>query len=145
MRFTFKKCAIIGLASLSFSAFAGNFHAVGLGSGVDISGNISDLVSDKFIAKFPATKYSITVIYDFHTYTDGGGVGFAVAGVTPRNQDASKGWYYAPYHRYTSTRRMTGQSINSYKKNELTIEVIRQAVELLMAECDKSPTCDVLK
>jgi hypothetical protein len=135
--------AIIGLASVAISASAGQFHTLGSGTGIDIADNIKDLVSEKFTAKYPASKYTIHVIYDFQVYTDGGGVGFSVAGVVPRPQKNDK-WFYTPDLRFVSTRRVVGQSINSYEKNDMTIQVIRSSIEFLMAECDKLPKCDIL-
>lgn len=143
MGFALKSLAAIGLASLGFAASAGQFSAIGSGTGIDIAENIADLVSDKFTNRYPVSQYSIHVIYDFQTYSDGGGVGFAVAGVVPRAK--SKDWVYTPIGRYVVTQRFNGKAIGPKEKFQLTVETIRLSVEHMMAECDASPKCDILQ
>jgi hypothetical protein len=141
MRASLKTTIIIGLATLSFSAFAGQFRCNAAGD-AGCAEHIKKIVSDKFLSKFPASKYTIVVIYDFLTYSDGGGVAFSVAGVVPL-QDGNK--VLVPRSRYISTTRINaGRFINPYQKTQEKIEVIQRSVEQMMEECERSPSCDVM-
>lgn len=145
MHFSFKMAAIVGLMSLSFSALAGEYFCHGFGNS-GCSEHIADLVTDKFTSKFSAKKYKITVIYDFQTYSDGGGVGFAAAGVVPILEGKHSDRSLVPKLRFISTTRIDNtRRLSPYDKTNEMVELIRRSVQNLMEECDRSPSCDVLK
>lgn len=145
MRFTVKTAAIIGLASLSFSVSAGEYFCHGFGD-AGCSEHITNVVTEKFTAKFPAKKYKIVVIYDFHTYSDGGGVGFAAAGVAPRLEGKYSDRSLVPKWRFIATTRIDNtRKLSPYDKTNEKIELIQRAVQNLMEDCERSPSCDILK
>lgn len=125
------------------AALAGQFYAIGSGSGIEIAENIADLVSDKFTEHYPAARYAIHVIYDFQSHAEGGGVGFAVAGVVPRAKGSD--WTYTPLDRFVVTQRYNGARLDAQERQRLGLETIRQAVRHMMQACDSSPHCDILR
>lgn len=145
MLFNVKTAAIIGLTSLSFSVSAGEYicHAFG---DTGCAEHVTNVVTNKFTAKFPATKYKIVVIYDFQTYSDGGGVGFAAAGVAPHLKGQYSNRSLVPTWRYNATTRIDNtRKLSPYDKTNEKIELIQRAVQNLMEECERSPNCDILK
>lgn len=146
MRIALLTAAFIWLAGISFSAFSGQYSCSSYG-GAGCAEHIKDIVTDKFTSKFPHSKYEIVVVYEYQTYSNGGGVGFAVAGVSPKVAESNK--YGAlslmPIRRFTATQRNTGDSINPYQKTQNEIGLIRDAVQLLMEACDRDANCDVMR
>jgi hypothetical protein len=98
---------------------------------------IPDLVTDKYLAKFPAKKFSIFVHSDIHSYSNGGYVAYAVAGVVP----TSSGQF--PYKRFSATTMEKEKRADQIKLAEAEKENFRDAVKQLMDSCEISPTCDV--
>jgi len=48
---------------------------------------VSNIVTDKFTARFPAKKYQIFVHSNIHSYTNGGYAAYAVTGVILKGSD----------------------------------------------------------
>lgn len=99
---------------------------------------LSDVVTDKFISKFPADKFQIFVHSNVMGFSDGGYSAYAVSGVIPKNSDQF------PIRTFSSTN-ING---NDKKFNQIelaTQELItyRSAVKSLMEQCEISPNCDV--
>ena len=99
---------------------------------------VSDIVTDKFTAKFPSSQYQIFLHSNIHHYTNGGFGAYAVAGVIPR------GSAMFPVRTFSAT------SINGTDKNFGAIEqagierdVYRSAAKSLIDACEVSPSCDV--
>jgi len=99
---------------------------------------VSDLVTDKFVAKFPANRFQIFIYSNIMDFSNGGYSAYAVAGVIP------KGSGQFPIRRFANT------SINGSDKRfsavdlaNTELEVYRAAVKALMDQCEISPACDV--
>lgn len=123
---------------LSIPCFAGEFRVSCFSELNDCSSIVTDIITDKFIAHFPASHWKIVVIAEFQPYSDGGGVGFAIAGISPAPTPT-----LAPLHRFTATTRIVDRRIGPYDRTSETRELIRRAVENLMSKCDLSQECDV--
>lgn len=119
---------------------AGEFRLSCFSDVSDCADKVSHIVTDKFTKKFPANRFQIAVIAEFQKYSDGGGVGYAIAGVTTIPKDKST---IIPKNRYASTTRIVNSNISAYDVTKETEELLRRAVENLMADCDRSPSCDV--
>lgn len=107
--------------------------------------HIADIVTDRFTSKYPADKFKLVAIYQFMDYSDGGGFGFAVAGVVPRIRIDGAEIAQIPARRFIATQRLNGKNIDARQRNVLEIETMRSAVDNLMAECDRDKNCDLLK
>ncbi len=110
--------------------------------------HIKDLVTDKFTTRFPYQKYEIVVIYDMQLMSSGGGVGFAIAGVSPRlsgSKRESGSATLVPSRRFTSTSRIpAGERINQYQRTKYEIGDLRIAVEAMMEACERDAGCNIL-
>lgn len=101
---------------------------------------ISDLVTDKFIARFPASKFQIFVFSDVHRYTNGGFAAYAVAGVIPRGSNQF------PLQHFSSSLVNRGdKKFDALELSKFELEVYRSATKGLMDECEISPNCDVFR
>lgn len=141
-----KMAIIIGLASLGISAFAGQYSCTGYGD-AGCSKHLNDIVTDKFTSKFPSAKYEIVAVYDFQTYSDGGGVGFATVGVSPKVLESHKYGELSlmPIRRFTATQRNTGDQVSPYQTTEFKIDLLRRAIQMMMEACDRDASCKILK
>jgi hypothetical protein len=144
MRTWQKTFVLIGLALLCHRAFAGEFRATCYGN-VNAS-LFKDIVTDKFTEKYPSSRFTIVVISNFQRYSNGGGVGFAVAGVVPKNGN-SKNYEFVPIHRFmaTTARTAAGEHLTAKEAVEKEKETARDAVADLMSACDLSPNCEVIE
>lgn len=136
-----KKTIVIGLLSI-FSAYAnaGEFR-ISCNTSVDCNNLVNDLVSDKFINRYPAKKWEIYVLSDSLQYTNTGVSGMALVAVRPRRAD---GLSVVPERRFFY--HMKNPSINNpHEKNNFEREMIRAGVEYMMAECDSKPNCNIDK
>lgn len=110
--------------------------------------HIRDLVTDKFTARFPYQKYEIVAIYDMQLMSNGGGVGFAIVGVSPKLSDSKRSLgngSLMPSRRFTSTSRVAaGERINPYQRTKYEISDLRDAVEAMMEACEREASCNVL-
>ena len=134
----------IGLFTLSIIAAtpvqAGAFNLVCSYSSANLSACaevVSDLVTDKFLAKFPNQTFSIFVHSDVHSYSSGGYVAYAVAGVVP------KGLSQFPLRRFSSSTIERNQRGDALTLANVEKENFRDAVKQLMDQCEISPTCDI--
>ena len=126
------------LVFLGSNANAGEFSLQCYASINDCATIARDLVTTKFTTKYPSKRWDIVVIADFQRYSNGGGVGFAVAGVVPT------GTGQAPVRRVSATIRIDDtRKIDANGETDLTVEVLRDAVTELMAACDRSSKCDI--
>ena len=126
--------ALAGLA-LSGLAHAGTFHTNCEAELNDCGKTVVDIVTDKFISRFPADKWELTIIADVMTFPDGGRIAHAVVGVTPRGKNE------APVNRELAAIYLAPGKIKSVQ--DALVEVIRNGVSELMDDCDHSKTCDV--
>lgn len=97
----------------------------------------NDIVTERFTAKFPADRFTIFVHSDLHSYSNGGYVAYAVAGVVPT------GSLQFPLRRYSTTTFERERRADHLRLAEVEKENFRDAVKQLMDKCDLSPTCDV--
>jgi len=114
-----KSTLLVVFLGICFPVLAGEFkcHAFGDSGCAHL---INDVVTDKFIDKFPAKKYEIVVIYQFQIYSDGGGVGYAVAGVAPVLEGQYANGALVPKVRFVSTVR-----IDKTRKSAMTTKNMR--------------------
>jgi|SRR5690606_20525601 len=99
---------------------------------------ISDIVTDKFIAKYPASKYQIFLYSNIHSFTNGGYSAYAISGVIPR------GSAMFPVRYYSSTSINGGDKIfGAVQLAEFERDIYRTAAKSLMEACEISPNCDV--
>ena len=98
---------------------------------------VSDIVTDKFPAKFPNQAFTIFVHSDIHSYSAGGYVAYAVAGVVP------KGSSQFPVLRFSSSKLERQKRGDVLTLANVERENFRDAVKQLMDQCEVSPTCDI--
>ncbi len=98
---------------------------------------VSDIVTEKYIAKFPAKKFTIFVHSNIHAYSNGGYVAYAVAGVVPTASDQF------PRKRFSTTTMERERRATQIELAEVEKENFREAVKQLMDNCEISPNCDV--
>lgn len=133
--------AVVLASTLALPAMAGEFSVSCSFSNENLrqcATVINDLVTDKFLAKYPASRFQIFVHSNIVGFTSGGYGAYAVAGVIP----AGSGRF--PVHRFSSTNingSNTKFSQIDLAKTELS--TYRAAVRNLMERCEISPTCDV--
>lgn len=128
------------IAMFSLPSMAGEFRVHCFGPVSNCATKVNDIVTDKFSQRFPATRYQIAVVAEFQPYSNGGGVGYAVAGISPVLKDNTTQF---PINRFSATTRIIDRKISPYDVTKETEELLRRAVEQLMAACDRSPSCDV--
>jgi hypothetical protein len=135
MRCSLLTTILLGLV-VSTSATAGTF-SVRCYTNIQCANALTEIVSDKFTTKFPSKSWEIFVTTDFLKYSNGGGVGFAIAGIVPKNSNQM------PLHRFSSTMRIdASRSVLASEIDSLKIEIMQNAVRDLMAECERG-NCDV--
>lgn len=135
---------LVMVCLLGTKAYAGEYQINCYFSGKKCASLISDLVSDRFTSKYPPSHWTIVVIGQFAPYSNGGGVGFAVAGVspTPQNQDKNA-TAQVPRRRFISTTRILDHQLSPYEVNAKIESLVRDAVQDMIAECDLSPKCEI--
>jgi hypothetical protein len=138
----FRCCFVLIAVFFSSLSCAGEFRVHCFTDLSDCASKVSDIVTDKFTNRYPVARYKIVVLSEFLPYSDGGGVGFAVAGVSPLLKDGAG---QIPSRRYTSTIRIVDRSMSAFDVTKKTEELLRSAVEQLMAACERSVNCDVYK
>lgn len=129
--------ATIALA-MPLASHAGRYVCQGYGDN-GCAEHISDLVTDEFTQRYPADKFKLVVVYAFIPYSDGGGVGYAMAGISPQLKANGIDFAIIPKQRYSWTTRRSGPYVGPREKNELEVGLIRGAVENLMESCRKGP------
>lgn len=99
---------------------------------------VADLVTDKFIARFPSSRYQIFVHSNIMSFTNGGFSAYAVSGVVPRNSGQFPVVRFSSTNINGSDKRFGAVELSNYE-----LETYRAAVKNLMEECEISPDCDV--
>ncbi|MCP4348649.1 MAG: hypothetical protein GY795_24485 [Desulfobacterales bacterium] len=101
---------------------------------------ISDIVTEKFTAKFPATHFQIFVHSSVMGFTNGGYSAYAIAGVIPKNSNQF------PNRTFSSTSiNGTVKKFTAIQLSNIEMETYRSAVQNFMDQCEISPNCDVYK
>jgi hypothetical protein len=122
-------------------AFAGEFavHCSYKTDGIkDCASVISDVVTEKFMAKFSSNKFEIFVHSHVSGFSDGGFAAYAVTGVVPINSGQF------PVLRFSSTHINGGdKQYNRVELANLELKAYRTAVRKLMEQCEISLNCDV--
>lgn len=99
---------------------------------------IADIVTDKFVVKFPAAKFQIFVHSNVSSFTNGGFAAYAVAGVVPN------GSAQFPVKTYSNTRiNGADKSFTAVELANEELSIFRAAVTNLMGQCEISPNCDI--
>jgi len=81
-----KKILVLAvLLFASVSSYAGNF-AFTCHADVSCKDLFPDMVTDKFMEKFPNDQWAIFVIGRMSPFSDGAGVSYAEVGVVPTNE-----------------------------------------------------------
>jgi len=125
-------------------ACAGTFYVDVVGGGIkpqQVVNEISDVVSDKFTTKYPDTKWAIHIYMTTgNAGSDGTALVFAFAGVAPRNASG-----IMPANRVWTSMSRYPKAVNMslVQKHPLMLAEMRQAVQNMMNDCQKSPNCDI--
>lgn len=101
---------------------------------------VADIVTDKFVAKFPVAKFQIFVHSNIHSYTNGGYTAYAVAGVVPYGSAQFPVRTFSNSSTNGTDRRFTAVELANEE-----LSVYRAAVTNLMEQCEISPSCDVYR
>lgn len=107
---------------------------------VDCKGLFNDLISDKFTEKYNSSKWEIFIYADTFAFGNGSGATYAVAGVIPlKTKDK-----FSSFPNVTQSAIKTTDAMgNAYQKYEIERQIIRKAIEGLMAECENRPACNL--
>jgi hypothetical protein len=136
-------CVYLAAISLAATqqAFAGDFSVFCSYKNSNLekcASVVSDVVTDKFVAKFPADKFQIFVHSNVMAFTDGGFSAYAVAGVIPKDSAQF------PVRTFSSTQiNGTERKFNQIELANVELETYRAVVRNLMENCEISPNCDV--
>ena len=126
------------LVFIGSNANAGEFGVECYADINDCGAVLHEVVTSKFTSKYPFSNWRIVVIAEFQRYSDGGGVGYAVAGVVP------KGSSQVPVNRFSTTLRVDNtRKVTAKDASDFTLRVYRDVVADMMAACDESATCDL--
>lgn len=133
------------LLILLAAVFGFSIHAYGetpastCRANVECKGLFNELVTDKFLARFPPDKWSIFVYADTYVFGDGKATSQAVVGVVPVSKEK-----FAYFPNQTSSHIVTTPRLSSgYDKQDVERKTIRRAVEKLMASCNELKNCDL--
>lgn len=141
MKHLINQIAALTLSLVASYATAGEFKVSCSYKNDNLQGcatHIADLVSDKFIHRFPATKFAIFVHSDIGSFSNGGFSAYAVSGVIPGKSSEFPKRRFSNYSSNTLEKRFTAVELA-----ELELKVFREAVRNLMEQCEISPNCDV--
>lgn len=106
---------------------------------VECKGLFNDLLTEKFLKRFPADQWAIFVYADTYVFGDGKATSQAVVGVVPISKEK-----FAYFPNQTSSHIVTTPRLSSaYGKQDVERKTIRRAVEKLMASCDAVKNCDL--
>lgn len=108
---------------------------------VSCDGLFGHVVTKRFMAKYPAKAWSISVVSDTYSLSRSV-VSHATVGVIPKTK--GNDWYYAPNNRFSQISTHDG-ALNAYETKDLERKVIIKAVEAMMASCQDKPDCDLTK
>jgi hypothetical protein len=104
----------------------------------DCGSNFADIVTDRFIERFPADRFEIFVFSNVTAFDEGGMIAYAAVGVVPL------GSHQFPQLRFLTSR--AGAEDKRYTAAELgenERDVARDAVQSLMDQCAKTEACAV--
>lgn len=129
---------VAALAVLSSAASAGNFSYY---CDTEVSCNqlFNDLVTDKFIKKYPDGKWEIFVLTSMAHFSDGSASGTAIIGVRPLRKDDLNVLPTRKFYRNGYRENLE----NTYAFKEFEKNLIRNAITDMMAKCDDTPSCDI--
>jgi hypothetical protein len=127
--------ALVGFISPTYSQTSGSTCR----ANVECQGLFNDLVTQKFLARFPSDKWQIFVYADTYPFGDGKATSQAVVGVVPMSKER---FIYFPNQ--TSSHIVTTPRLSSgYDKQDIERKTIRRAIEKLMASCNELKNCDL--
>ncbi|OGB30191.1 MAG: hypothetical protein A3F78_04645 [Burkholderiales bacterium RIFCSPLOWO2_12_FULL_61_40] len=126
------------------SAVAGPFSMVCHFPSKNCGSEVTDIVSDRFTSRYPSSKWQIVVLAEFTPYSNGGGVGYAIAGVSRKiSSPQSATQALVPHQRFVSTSRRVGRNILASEAVEETIQLVREALEQMVVACENTSNCNV--
>lgn len=126
------------LAVFSTAASAGNFTYY-CDTEVSCKQLFNDLVTDKFIKKYPDTKWEIFVLTSMAHFSDSSASGSAIIGVRPLRKDDLNVLPTRMFHRNGYREHLESTyDFNAFEKN-----LIRSGITDMMAKCDNTPNCDI--
>lgn len=105
---------------------------------VDCKNLLTDIVTDKFTAKYDVKRWTLFVRAETVIFGDGSGAATAFAGTVPR-QDGGRFRFYPIVTQSAIT--VKSKIGNSFDQLAVEKAVIRQAVEGLMALCESKADC----
>lgn len=130
---------LFAILLITNNSFAGTFRYACGASEVNCDGLFNDIVTDKYIAHYPAEKFEIFVYSKNVPYSDGSGVTQTIVGVVERNNST---YTHFPNSWWTRTDYFENMG-NAYKKTERLQQSVRTAIQNMMAACQDSPNCKI--
>jgi hypothetical protein len=137
----FCSMALAALAIVAVPARAGDFNVFCSYTNENLqkcAAVVSDIVTDKFTQKFPATKFQVFVHSHMQAFTDGGYAAYAVAGVIPKGSGE-----FPDYRVSTTNIDGTSKMFSGVQLAEIEKSNYRSAVRALMEKCEISPSCEI--
>lgn len=106
---------------------------------VACAGLFNDLLTEKFLLRFPPEQWQVFVYADTYTFGDGKATSQAVVGVVPLSKER-----FAYFPNQTSSHIVTTPRLSSgYDKDDVERKTIRRAIEKLMTSCREQKNCDL--
>ena len=129
---------LLAVFGLIINAHAETFNST-CRANVECKGLFNDLLTDKFLLRFPSEQWQIFVYADTYVFGDGKATSQAVVGVVPASKEK-----FAYFPNQTSSHIVTTPRLsNGYDKDEVERKTIRRAIEKLMASCKEQKNCDL--
>jgi hypothetical protein len=97
----------------------------------------ADIVTDRFIERFPVERYEIFVFSNVETNQAGDLLAYAVAGVVLHGSNDF------PRRRFQSSRVLAKGDYTAGQLDEHELIVARDAVAWMMEKCGQTPSCEV--
>lgn len=113
---------------------------------IDCRQATQSLLTEKFVAKFPPTRFKLVVFGSIHRYSDVTGAAYTVAGVSRRVWIQRVEQTLLPLKRYSASVPIETSSPTTEAQRKAALEqAVRAAVQRLMAVCEQTPDCAVHK
>jgi hypothetical protein len=107
-------------------------------SAVSCDNLFSDIVTEKYTKTFDNEKWDIFVYSATNAFSDGSGLHYAIVGVVP----SKSGIFPKRWWQRVNYKENIG---NSFAQKDGLGAVIRTAIEAMMASCEDSPDCNIVK
>lgn len=135
---------VLLIGAMPLSAHSGTFtYSCNAVSSISCDGLFKDIVTDKFTARYHHAKWKITAYAQYAVFSNGGGAGHAFVGVVPIVRGKGGNELDLFPDRWFSRTVYTTNDVTPFKRNEELRSMLRDAAEVMMAECDANKNCDI--